>query len=406
MKLKINKDSVQFRYNYDSFGNALGNAAVAAIRDYKSEPSLQDKLNKSFKKISDKVSAQTDAHAGSLIRKSAADVAANVEANGIKNIKPIDAALAAENDMVLAENQARHNSNVEKANARNAQLATDAAALGARHQATIDRVAANGQAAFDAGVIRGEHRANTLRTVSDQERSYQQFERQADSYIDFREGQRADFENWYNELSPVQQGLFDTGVKFSQWVWDTEVSIGHSIADTAKTGIQVGSYISDDADIRWSVSVSNKKRRLEPEYKVYGGSDYALGFSGKSGTFGLQSDKLNDFDPTNSKTPQVLKSRLKANTSIHARLENITDVFDGNAWEIGVPILEADPVGDLPLFTGIKPTKWSPIDVKAAPGIRTNLLENSTRASLNVKFSVGGWVFNNWNINVGLEFRK
>ncbi len=121
-------------------GNALGNAAVAAIRDYKSEPSLQDKLNKSFKKISDKVSAQTDAHAGSLIRKNAADVAANVEANGIKNLKPIDAAIAAENDMVLAENQAKQNANVEKANVRSAQLAQKATALTSKHQLTQNRV--------------------------------------------------------------------------------------------------------------------------------------------------------------------------------------------------------------------------------------------------------------------------
>ncbi len=164
---------------------------MAAIRDYKSEPSLQDNVNKSLKKISDKVSANADEFAGALIRKNAADIVANIEANGTENLKPVNAAIAAENDKVLAENQAKQNANVEKANARNAQLATDAAALGARHQASIDRIAANGQAAFDAGAIRGEYRANSLRTVSEQAAAMEQFKQQADSFVKFREGQRA-----------------------------------------------------------------------------------------------------------------------------------------------------------------------------------------------------------------------
>ncbi|RLV57904.1 hypothetical protein D5018_20090 [Parashewanella curva] len=174
---------------------------MAAIRDYKPTSSLEE-VNKGLRELRAKNSAKAlaavDEQTKTQIRKTQAQTAAGVEADIEGALDPAMVAIVAENDKALAENQRKRRANVEKANAYSDQLNKRAVDLDERHQGMKDRVgtlSSRGQAAFDAGAIRGEHRANTLRTVSDQERAYQQFKRQADSYVEFRKKQRTEYEN-------------------------------------------------------------------------------------------------------------------------------------------------------------------------------------------------------------------
>lgn len=144
---------------------------------------------------------------------------------------------------------------------------------------------------------------------------------------------------------------------------------------------------------------------MKPEWKVYGGTDYAMGVSFKSGKLGIDANKLSEYGLYRGNVPAILDGRLKVNISNHVRFENFSDILTSESWA-PVPILENEPLGDINLYPGLKVKNIGVVDFKAAPGARTNLLTGETRASLNIKASTPKWVFGEWQLTLGIDIRK
>jgi hypothetical protein len=249
---------------------------------------------------------------------------------------------------------------------------------------------ARGEASYKAGVRNREQIGVDLLAGVDVEGN-----------IAWANQQRDQFNKFYEGLSPLQKGAFDGGVFINELVIDTGIAIGN----TAKVGFEVTGLLIDGADIRFAASISNKQRYTQPEYKLYSGTDYALGFSSKSGKLGLDANKLSEKGFVKGNLPSFLDKRLKENISIHTRFENFSDVLNSESWA-PVTILENDPIGDINLYSGFKIKNVGLIDFKAAPGTRTNILDGATRSSLNLKASSPSWIFGGWQLTLGVDIRK
>ncbi|TMO66608.1 hypothetical protein, partial [Pseudoalteromonas aurantia] len=390
-----------------ALGNAIGNSIVSGIqrsehRKYMDQVELESAMGQ---KLKANTATTIDKLHATTLNNQVDPTMLKIDQAENRMLWAIDRNNAIDADAQFAADEARRASRqqgvVDRANGLSASLSSQASALESRHLNQIAGIQASADAAFAKGVARGE--AMYAAGVRNREKIGVDLLKGVDveGNIAWGQQQRSKFNHFYNNLNLVQKTAFDTGVWVNEQVVDTGIAIGN----TAKFGAEVVGLLIDGADIRIAASVSNKASYLQPEWKVYGGTDYAFGGSYKSGKLGVDANKLSEKGLYQGNVPALLDKRLKANVATHVRFESFSDMLKPESWT-PVPILENDPLGDLNLYSGLKVKNIGVVDFKASPGTRTNLLTGDTRSSLNIKASTPEWIFGGWQLTLGIDIRK
>jgi hypothetical protein len=213
-----------------------------------------------------------------------------------------------------------------------------------------------------------------------------QVREQTAGFIDFRQTQRAEFGQFYNDLNTVERFAFDKGVELNE----TIIGFGQAIGNSAKTGIEVGKlFLDGPVDARISFGVVNKERN-NLDAKVFVGTDIA-GFSFKD-----------DFLKSNIAPGKLPTQPLRQNVAQRF----VVDTFGSDGLNPRVDFVQEFDL--LKLDTSAATRKLGFLDSDTSVGLRRNLTSGENRPSVNIKFSLPDslkkFTFG-YTPNIALEFR-